>query len=86
MEGSDCAVKRVVASGRRTVNFSAVKWRSLFNLEKSLDWKEKSYLNLYENNKKKKRNAYKKKKKRNAERKNVKRNAERKSVRRNADS
>ena len=35
-------------------NFSAVKWRNLFSLEKSLDWKEKSYSNLCMNKKKKK--------------------------------
>ena len=48
-------------------NFSAVKWRNLFSLAKSLICKEKSCLNLCVN--KKKKNA-----KRNVERKNVKRN------------
>ena len=68
--------KRVVAS-ERTGDFNTVKWINLFNLENSLDWKEKSYSNLCVN---------KKKKKRNAERKNETRNAERKNVRRNVGS
>ena len=79
-------LKRVVASGTRTVDFNAVKWRNLFNLEKSLDWKEKSYSNLCVNRRKKNRNAERKSVKRNAERKIKMRNVERKNERRNVGS
>ena len=63
-------------------NFSTVKWRNLFHSEKSLDWKEKGYLNLCVNNKSwnERRSVFERK--RNIERKNVKRNAERKNMRR----
>ena len=41
-------------------NFNAVKWRNLCNLVGSLDWKEKSYLNLCVNN-----SSWKKRRKKN---------------------
>ena len=44
-----------------------MKWRNLFNLEKSLDWKEKSCLNLQEEKEEKRRQLEKEEKRRQLE-------------------